>query len=119
MKIYSSKTRSAVRASKADCNRRSIRAEEEVNVAPEASELIMDTEDVADLLAEVTGEDVTVEATDEALEFQIGEDVFTVEPDEDEEVEVLESNRRALRNKRPVAANKNTRRPAPRKITRR
>ena len=74
-------------------------------VAPEASDLLFEAEDVADLVAEVTGEPVDVTADDTTVVFAVGEDEYTVEAEGDEEV--LEATRRALRGKRTVAASTN------------
>lgn len=98
--------------------KRKITANEEIpggaNVAPEASDLLFEAEDVAELVAEVTGEPVEVTADDTTVTFAIGEDEFTVEAEGNEEI--LETARRPLRNKKPVAASTNrTRRPAPAK----
>ena len=94
--------------------RRAIRANEEmmemeggVNVAPEATDLLFEAEDVAELVAEVTGETVEVEADGDVVTFAVGEEEFTVEADGDEEI--LESVRRNVRGKSRVAA---SRRPA-------
>ena len=73
--------------------RRSIRANEDVQVAPEATDLLFEVEDVADLVAEVTGEEVVVEADESTAEFTVGEDVYTVEAEGDEEL--LEASTRA------------------------
>lgn len=61
-------------------------------VAPEAKELLFEAEDVAELVAEVTGEpvDVTTEE-DGAVTFGIGDENYTVEAEGTEEV--LESRR--------------------------
>lgn len=87
----------------------------EVTVDPEATELLFETDDVAQLVAEVAGQDVDVTVDDETGEtiFAVGEDEFTVTPDED--VEVLESTRKPLRNKRTIKAS--TKRPARRPAT--
>ncbi len=87
--------------------RRRITAGEEVNVAPEATDLLFEAEDVAELVAEVTGQEVEVTAEDTAVTFAVGEDEFTVEAEGDEEV--LESVRKNFRGKRTVKAS--TRRP--------
>lgn len=83
----------------------------ETTVAPEASDLLFEAEDVAELVAEVTGESVDVSADDDTVTFAVGEDEYTVEAEGDEEV--LEAVRRPLRNKKAVAAsrriNRNTR----------
>lgn len=83
----------------------------ETTVAPEASDLLFEAEDVAELVAEVTGEPVDVSADDDTVTFAVGEDEYTVEAEGDEEI--LEAVRRPLRNKKAVAAsrriNRNTR----------
>ena len=87
--------------------RRPIRANEEmgeVAVAPEATDLLFEAEDVAELVAEVTGEDVEVIAEEDTVVFTIGEDEFTVEAEGDEEI--LEATRKNVRGKRKVAASK-------------
>lgn len=60
----------------------------EVVVAPEVYETVFEAEDVAELIAEVTGEDVAVDTQDESgiVEFTIGDSTYTVEPDEDDEI---------------------------------
>lgn len=73
----------------------------DTEIAPEATELLFEAEDVAQLVAEVTGEDVAVDATDDTVEFTVGEDVYTVEPEGDEEV--LEASTR-IRGRKPVKA---------------
>ncbi len=115
------------RSIKASTKRRNIKAEEEVmdeevmdeeivddepseggvDVAPEASDLLFEAEDVAELVAEVTGEEVAVTVDEDAVSFEVGDDVFTVEPEGDEEV--LESTR-IKRNKKSVKASKVLRR---------
>lgn len=87
-----------------------VTAGEEVNVAPEAADLLFEAEDVAELMAEVTGQEVEVTAEDTSVTFAVGDDQFTVEAEGDEEV--LESVRKNFRGKRSVKAS--TRRPAPR-----
>lgn len=79
-------------------------ADADVEVAPEATALLFETEDVAELLAEVTGEPVSVEAEDgdDTIKFTVGENEYTVEPDGDEEI--LEAAHKPLANKRKVAA---------------
>ena len=108
----------ATRNKPVKASRRPIKAEDELMddmpVVEDAGELLFEATDVADLLAEVTGEDVNMDMDDDVVVFTIGEDEYTVEPEGDEEV--LEATRRPLRGKKPVAANKRTapaRRPAP------
>ena len=87
--------------------RRPIRANEEmgtgeVMVAPEATDLLFEAEDVAELVAEVTGEDVEVVADEAGVTFTVGDEEITVEPEGDEEI--LEAVRKNVRGKRPVKA---------------
>ena len=76
----------------------------DVMVDPEATELVFEAEDVAELLAEATGEEVAVTVDTDAVVFTVGEDEFTVEPDGDEEI--LESSRKVLRGKKDVKASR-------------
>lgn len=103
--------------------RRAVRAGEEVvdeqasvaTVDPAATDMLFEAEDVAELVAEVTGDEVTVEVDDEsdAVIFTVGEEEFTVEPEGDEEI--LEASRKSLRGKSSVKA---SRKPAPRAAAR-
>ena len=81
----------------------------DVEVEPEAMGLLFEAEDVAELIAEVTGTPVEVASEDEAVVFTVGDDEFTVTPEGDEEI--LEATRRPFRGKRPVGASRNVRRP--------
>lgn len=85
--------------------------DEDVNVAPEATDLLFEAEDVAQLVAEVTGQPVDVDTAEDgsSVEFTVGEDVFTVTAEGDEEV--LEAVRKPLKKKKPVSASTN-RKPA-------
>ena len=78
----------------------------ETEVAPGAADILFEADDVAQLVAEVTGQPVEVDADEEGsvVTFSVGEDVFTVEPEGDEEV--LESSRRKMRSKKPVKASR-------------
>lgn len=80
-------------------------------VAPEATDLLFEAEDVAELVAEATGEPVEVTADEDSVTFAVGEDEYTVEAEGDEEI--LEATRRPLRGKRRVSAS-TRRRPASR-----
>lgn len=95
-----------------------IRANEEIDLAPEATELLFEAEDVAQVVAEATGQDVAVDVTDEGVEFTVGEgeeaDVIYVEPDGDEEI--LESSTRIR--KRSVKASTRAARPVERHAAR-
>lgn len=81
--------------------------EAEVDVTPEASDLLFEAEDVAELVAEVTGQDVEVEAEDDTVTFTVGEDEYVVEAEGDEEV--LEAVRRPLAKKSAVRASQRSR----------
>ncbi len=88
--------------------------EAEVEVAPEATDLLFEAEDVAELVAEVTGQEVAVTVDDDSVQFEVGEDVFTVEPEGDEEI--LEATKKPLKGKKSVKASKVVkRRPAARR----
>lgn len=82
----------------------------EVSVDPEASDLLFEAEDVAELVAEVTGEAVEVTVDDDAVTFAVGDSEYTVEAEGDEEI--LEASRKVLRGKRRVSAS-TSRRVAP------
>ena len=78
----------------------------DVEVSPEATELLFETEDVAQLLAEVTQKPVDVDTTDdgESVEFTVGDDVYTVESEGDEEV--LESVRKPFKRKKAIESSR-------------
>lgn len=76
----------------------------EVEVAAEATDLLFEAEDVAELVAEVTGEDVEVTADEDAVTFAVGDTEYTVEAEGDEEI--LEASRKVLKGKSSVAASK-------------
>lgn len=59
-----------------------------VSVDEEATDLLFETDDVAQLVAEVTGMDVEVTPDPEtdAVTFAVGADEFTVTPEGDEEI---------------------------------
>lgn len=86
----------------------------ETEVAPEAADLLFEAEDVAELIAEVTGEDVNVEADETAVTFEVAGETYTCEAEEDDEV--VESSTRMRRGSRRIEAS--TRRPM-RRTTRR
>lgn len=74
----------------------------ETEIAEEAQDLLFEAEDVAELLAEVTGEDVKVEADETAVTFDVAGEKFTCEADEGDEV--VESSTRVRRGYKRVAA---------------
>lgn len=75
----------------------------EVTVDPEATDLLFEAEDVAELIAEVTGQEVEVSVEDDLVEFAIGEDVYTVEAEGDEEL-LEASTKKVFKGKKSVAA---------------
>ena len=79
-----------------------------VSVDEEATDLLFETDDVAQLVAEVTGMDVEVTPDPEtdAVTFAVGQDEFTVTPEGDEEI--LEARR--MPKKPAVKASTRTRR---------
>ena len=79
-------------------------AEGTVNVAPEATDLLFEAEDVAELIAEVTGEAVEVDIADDGntVAFTVGENEFVVEAEGNEEI--LEAVRKNIRGKKAVNA---------------
>lgn len=78
-----------------------------VTVDPEATELVFEAEDVAELIAEVSGQEVEVTVDENSVVFNVGDQQFTVEPDGDEEI--LEASRKVLRGKKPVRASRQMR----------
>ena len=78
----------------------------EVTIDPAAVELLFETQDVADLISEVTGEDVSVEMDEagEAVTFTVGDDEITVTPEED--AEIVESAKSIRSARRPVVNSK-------------
>ncbi len=102
-----------IRSSRSRKNGRRIVAEEEVqaqggngevSVDPEATELVFETEDVAELIAEVTGEDVEAVADEDEVTFTVGDTDYTVSAEGQEEI--LETSRRIMRGKSPVRASR-------------
>ena len=86
----------------------------EVSVDPEASDLLFEAEDVAELVAEVTGEPVEVTVEDDSVTFAVGDSEYTVEAEGDEEI--LEASRKVLKDKRKVSASTKHRLPAKRRV---
>ena len=76
----------------------------DVEVDPAAAELLFEAEDVAELVAEISGQPVEVTVDDDAVTFAVGEDEFVVEPEGDEEV--LEASRRVFKGKKTVRASR-------------
>ena len=80
----------------------------EISIAPEATDLLFEAEDVAELLAEVTGSPVDVSADGSVVSFDIGDETYTVEAVGDEEI--VESSTRIMSSKRIVAPSKTIKR---------
>lgn len=91
-------------------------SEGDVDIAPEATDLLFEVEDVAELVAEVTGEPVEVTADEDVVTFAVGDTEFTVEAEGDEEV--LESVRKSFKGKKSVKASSRSRMPAKRPVAR-
>ena len=93
-------------------HRKSVLASEDVDIAPEATDLLFEAEDVAQLVAEVTGEEVAVEADGDVVEFTVGEDdVYVVEAEGDEEIlESVKTPKAAVKASRRAKAFRPTRR---------
>lgn len=85
-----------------------------VSVDPAATDLLFEAEDVAELVAEITGQAVEVTVEDDSVEFAVGEDVYTIEAEGNEEV--LEASTKILRNKRTVSASTRRRHAARRRV---
>ena len=135
-----SATRRPVRASRAAVRRRAIKADEELDeeivdlpddlpapdiddgdfapeegeaeviVDEEATELLFEAEDVAELVSEVTGLPVEVTVDEDEVVFAVGDDEFTVTPEGDEEI--VEQSTRMRSSARKIAASQRVRRPA-------
>lgn len=58
---------------------------EDVDIEPEATDLLFETEDVAQLIAEVTNQPVDVTADDLSVTFTVGDEDFIVEAEDDDE----------------------------------
>ena len=61
--------------------------EGEVNIDPEISEVLFEAQDVGEILAEVTGEDVDVYSDQDTGDviINVGDEEYTITPDEDAE----------------------------------
>lgn len=106
-----------ITSSKAALKTNNIQAAEDTDdavVEPEDVGFMFDAEDVADLVSEVTGEEVEIAVEDDAVTFTVGEDEYTVEPDEG--AEVMEMTRVPAK-KTAVAANTATKKTAVRAST--
>lgn len=97
-----------MRIQKNTMKRRNARIKADTEVAEEAVDLLFETEDVAELIAEVTGEDVDVTADGEVVEFSVGDETYTCSAEPGDEI--VESSTR-VKTKRRVAASTG-RRPA-------
>lgn len=82
-------------------------AEDDVDVEPAAAEMLFEAEDVADILAEVTGQPITVEVADDASQcvIGVGDDEFTIDAEDAEEINEAEP----VKEEEPVAESKKIR----------
>ncbi|MBO4542677.1 MAG: hypothetical protein J5725_05780 [Bacteroidales bacterium] len=87
--------------------------EVEVTVDDEATELLFEAEDVAELVSEVTGLPVDVTVDEDEVVFAVGDDEYTVTPEGDEEI--VEQSSRVRKSAKTVKADSKVapRRPAP------
>ena len=81
----------------------------ETEVAPEASELLLETEDAAQLIAEITGEDVNVTVEEDSITFEVGGEAYTCEAEGEEEI--LEATKVRKNARKVSASTKMNRRP--------
>ena len=88
--------------------KRNRRVMADTDIAPEATDLLFEVEDVAQVLAEVTGEDVNVTADENTVEFEIAGETYTCEAEGDEEI--VESSTRMPKRTTKVSAS--SKRPA-------
>jgi hypothetical protein len=87
--------------------------EAEVTVDEEATELLFEAEDVAELVSEVTGLPVDVTVDEDEVVFAVGDDEYTVTPEGDEEI--VEQSSRVRKSAKTVKAGSKVapRRPVP------
>lgn len=90
---------------------KSKRVYSDTEVATEAEDLLFETDDVAELITEITGEDVDVEADGTTVIFDVGEESYTCEADPESADVVEESTKVRGRRSRKVSASTNRRRP--------
>ena len=97
-----------------------------------ASDLLFEADDVAELLSEVTGEEVGVDTDEDTVIFTVGDDEYTIEAEGDEEEltactkpvkarkddKEVKSSARARKTSRPVKASQQSRSRTVRRIPR-
>lgn len=81
----------------------------DTDVAEEASELLFEAKDVAELISQVSGEDVEVTTDDGIVEFGVGDETYTCEAEPGDET--VEGSAR-MRTVRRVSASTGRRSPA-------
>ena len=87
----------------------------DVSVEDGATELLFEAEDVAQLVAEVSGQSVDVTVDDDEVTFTVGDDEYTVTPEGDEEI--VEQSTRVRKSARTVRAGRQmVRRPVARRV---
>lgn len=81
---------------------------DDVDVEPAAAEMLFEAEDVADILAEVTNQPITVEVADDASQcvIGVGDDEFTIDA---EDAEVINEDEPAPAEEKPVAESRKIR----------
>lgn len=88
----------------------------DTNVDSAASDLLFEAEDVAQLVAEITGEDVEVTADENEVTFEVAGESYTCEAEGDEEV--VEMSVKARKPMRKLTASRNRKVAASRTLAR-
>ena len=74
----------------------------DTDIAEEAADLLFETDDVAELLSQVTGEDIDVTADGDVVEFGVGDESYTCSAEPGDET--VESSTRTRARRRVSAA---------------
>lgn len=109
-----------------------VMVDDDVVMDDTASDLLFEADDVAELLSEVTGEEVGVDTDEDIVIFTVGDDEYTIEAEGDEEEltacikpvkarkddKEVKSSARARKTSRPVKASQQSRSRTVRRIPR-
>lgn len=92
---------------KSSVGTKSKRVMADADIGEEVTDLLFEAEDVADLVANVTGEDVAVEVSEdgETVEFNIGDETYSCTAESTDEI--VESASRINRGTKKVSASTN------------
>ena len=118
IKASSRKVRKAIKADEEVVEDIDVEEGGDVDVSEEASDLLFEATDVAQLVAEVTGEDVQVEADEDIVIFDVGEEQFTVTAEGDEELLEASTQPAKNTNKKTVKASRSAKRAKARRARR-